>query len=456
MPPTLPRLAILSLVIALVAASCASSDGALDDGPSQSAGETEAAETEAAGGDSSATGSEGDSDEGDSDDDETDDDETDDEPITQGDGTYIAPIEGFDYSTIDYDADAQNSVLLSGPIDPSYPPPVVLPDDVVSGGPPPDGIPPIDAPEFISIDEVDFIADDAEPVVVIDIEGEARAYPIQILIWHEIVNDEVGGVPVTVTYCPLCNSAVAYDRRFGDRVLDFGTSGLLYQSALVMYDRQTESLWAHFTGQGIIGHFAGAELTLIPAQTLSFGQFKELYPDGDVLSLETGHDRAYGSNPYVGYDDANQPPIANFISQPIDERLQSKIRVVGVVDPAGPAAVVLETLAAEGVYVIDDEGRNVVLFHQGGLASALDSGEIASGQDIGQTGAFVPAAADGTPLTFTATDDGFVDDQTGSTWSINGLAIDGDLSGESLEQIPHLDTFWFAWATYRPGTLLAE
>ncbi len=450
------RFLIVALALALVASACSASDGGAD--TAADAGEsteTEASTDDAASdGDADDDGAESDA-EGESDDEDAADSDAADAATDDVD-TYIAPVAGFDYSTIDYDADPQDSVLRVGPIHPSFPPPVVLPSDIVSGGPPPDGIPPIDTPEFVSIADADFIGSDEEPVVVVEIDGDARAYPIQIMIWHEIVNDVIGDVPVTVTYCPLCNSAIAYDRRFGERVLDFGTSGRLYQSALVMYDRQTESLWAHFTGQGLVGHFAGAELTLLPAQTLSFGQFSELYPDGQVLSVDTGFDRAYGANPYEGYDNENRPPIATFISQPIDERLESKIRVVGVVDPAGPIAVSLATLSAEGVVALDEEGRNVVLFHQGGLASALDTSEIIEGQDIGQTGAFVPVTADGTPLTFTATDGGFVDDQTGSTWTINGTAVEGELSGESLERIPHLDTFWFAWATYRPETLLVE
>ncbi len=427
---------IALLVLAIVATACSSSSGdasAGDTGELDNAAER-AAESESDGG---------------SGDDEA-------QPTTDDDGTYIAPEPDFDYSTVDYDAEPASLALRNGPIHPSFPPPIVAPSDVVSGGPPPDGIPPIDAPVFIGVDEVNFITNPDEPVVVVDINGDARAYPIQIMIWHEIVNDEVGGVPVTVTYCPLCNSAIAYDRRFGDRVLDFGTSGSLYQSAMVMYDRETESLWAHFTGQGIIGHYAGAELTLVPVQTLSFGQFAELHPDGQVLSLDTGFERSYGVNPYAGYDDENSAPIGGFISQPIDERLQSKIRVVGVVDPAGPIAVPLTAVSESGVFSYADEGRNLVVFHQGGLVSALDQGEIAAGQEIGQTGAFVPTAEDGTALTFQATTDGFVDDQTGTTWSINGLAVEGALAGESLERLPHVDTFWFAWATYRPTTLLIE
>ena len=330
----------------------------------------------------------------------------------------------------------------------------VDPADIVRGGPPPDGIPSIDDPVFASIDEVNFIADDNEAVIVVEINGEAKAYPIQILIWHEIVNDEVGGVPVTVTYCPLCNSALVFDRRFGERLLDFGTSGELYQSALVMYDRQTESLWAHFTGQGLVGHFAGAELELIPAQTLGYRSFVEAFPDGRVLTPDTGFNRRYGENPYVGYDDASTSPIGGFISQPIDDQYSPKDRVVGVIDGDNTFAILLEELSEAGVANIETGDRTLVVLHQSGLNSSLESGAIAGGRDVGQTGVFAAVAGDGTVLSFEVDGEGFVDAETGSTWSVLGRATDGPLAGEQLEAVPHLDTFWFSWSTYQPDHIL--
>ena len=138
--------------------------------------------------------------------------------------------------------------------------------EIMSGGPPRDGIPPIDSPKFETVADASEYLVDHEPMVVFEFNGEARAYPIGILMWHEIVNDEVGGLPITVTYCPLCNTAIVFDRRVGDRVLDFGTSGNLRNSDLVMWDRQTESWWQQITGEAIIGELTGAKLTFLPAQ----------------------------------------------------------------------------------------------------------------------------------------------------------------------------------------------
>ena len=159
------------------------------------------------------------------------------------------------------------SALRGDRTHPSFPDALIPLDRIRSGGPPPDGIPPIDQPEFLAIGEVDWLEDN-EPVIVLDIDGDARAYPIQILMWHEIVNDEVGGAPVTVAYCPLCNSALAYDRRLGDLMLDFGTSGELYNSSLVMYDRQTESLWTPFDAKAVVGYLTGHELTTYSIETV--------------------------------------------------------------------------------------------------------------------------------------------------------------------------------------------
>lgn len=410
------RTAAALLVLALVAASCSSS------------GETSAESVDAV---SSA-----------------------DSPQSEGDSEAAeAAIEPFDYSVVDYDQESAASALRGDRTSDVFPPPVVDPADIVSGGPPPDGIPPIDDPIYAPINEIDFISDDSEGVVVVEINGEAKAFPIQILIWHEIVNDEVGGVPVTVTYCPLCNSALVFERQFGDRLLDFGTSGELYQSALVMFDRQTESLWAHFTGQGIVGHFAGAQLELVPAQTLGWSSFVEAFPDAEVLTLDTGFSRSYGQNPYQGYDDASTNPIGGFISQPIDDQFSAKDRVVGVIDDTGTYAVLLEELAADGAVEIDTGDGTLVVFHQSGLNSALEDNAIAGGRDVGQTGVFV-GAADGTTLTFNAEGENFVDDETGSTWNILGQAIDGPLVGQELEGVPHVDTFWFSWSTYQPDHIL--
>jgi hypothetical protein len=178
-----------------------------------------------------------------------------------------------------------------------------------SGGPSKDQIPALDHPSFVSVaDARDWISPQ-EPVISVEHNGVARAYPLQILTWHEIVNDRLGGTPVAVTFCPLCYSALVFDRRVDGETLSFGVSGLLRHSDLVMFDRGTETLWQQFTGEAIVGDRVGDTLTKIPSQILSFKQFADTYPDARVLSRDTGYDRPYGRNPYAGYDDVDTRPL---------------------------------------------------------------------------------------------------------------------------------------------------
>ena len=169
---------------------------------------------------------------------------------------------------------------------------------------------------------------DQEPVMALEIDGDVRAYPLQILTWHEIVNDEVGGVPVSVTFCPLCNAAIVFDRRLDSVVYDFGTSGNLRNSDLIMWDRQTQSWWQQFSGEAIVGSLTGKKLTFLPSSIVSFAIFKEAYPDVKVLSRDTGFRRSYGRNPYAGYDRANNPPF--LFDGVADGRLLPKERVAAV------------------------------------------------------------------------------------------------------------------------------
>ena len=152
-----------------------------------------------------------------------------------------------------------------------------------SGGPPRDGIPSIDAPRIVPVQSADHVGAE-EPVISLSVNGAARAYPIAILMWHEIVNDTLGGTPLAVTYCPLCNAALVFDRTLSNRVLEFGTTGKLRHSDLVMYDRQTESWWQQFTGKAIVGDLTGAELLTVPSRVEPFSAFVARHPEGTVLA----------------------------------------------------------------------------------------------------------------------------------------------------------------------------
>jgi hypothetical protein len=342
---------------------------------------------------------------------------------------------------------------LSQPFDEAHPEPLVDPRGIRSGGPPPDGIPPIDEPVFEPVGTVAWL-EDREPVLALELDGDARAYPLQIMTWHELVNDTFGDRPITISYCPLCNSAVAYDRRVpdADLVLDFGTSGSLYNSALVMYDRQTESLWSHFTAQAIVGHLAGVRLDTVPVALVSWAEFRDDHPEGLVLSRQTGFRRDYGRNPYPGYDDVDSSPF--LFDREADPRLPAQTRVVAVQGSSDSVAVVADTLRERRVVPITVDGEDLVVLLSRGTASALDSGQIPEGRDVGATGVFRPVV-DGRVLQFEPDgDQRFRDTETGSTWTVLGRAVDGPLAGSRLEAVPHLDTFWFAIAAFRPETVI--
>jgi hypothetical protein len=345
--------------------------------------------------------------------------------------------------------------------------------EILSGGPPRDGIRSIDDPKFISNDEAaDWLADN-EPVIALELNGDARAYPLQIITWHEIVNDTVGDVPAVITFCPLCNSALAFDRRVGDQVFEFGVSGLLRNSDLIMYDRTTETLWQQFTGDGIIGELTGERLTFLPTSIVSFRDFRDAHPDGQVMSQDTGLRGGYGSNPYAGYDTYDHVLSAGgnlaLFQGETDVRLEPAARVVTVslgelgsegeqgsadeqgVDIAYPYTVL------EEVGVVNDSraGQDLVVFFTPGTASALGARVIANADDVGATGVFDPNL-DGQKLTFRVEDGQILDDQTDSTWNILGQATEGPLAGESLEHIVHGDHFWFSWAAFKPDTIIYQ
>jgi hypothetical protein len=341
---------------------------------------------------------------------------------------------------------------LEDPRADAFPDPLVDPAEIISGGPPPDGIPPIDHPAFLPVADNLEILPANEPVVALEIDGDARAYPIRAMVWHEIVNDTVGGIPVSVTYCPLCNSAATYERVIDGNVTTFGTSGRLYASALVMYDRATESLWTHFNGEAIVGLLTGTRLTEYPSPLLSWGDFRQAYPAGLVLDwTQTGFDRDYGRNPYTGYDDPTDAPF--LFRGALDGRARAMQRVVGVEIDGSSTAFALEAVRGgeRKATNTDVGGTPIVIFWKSGQASALDRGTIDGGRDVGSVGVFLPDV-DGRTLTFEAGGAGYIDLETESTWSITGEALDGPFSGGQLVRVPHLDTFWFAWSTYRPGT----
>lgn len=339
-------------------------------------------------------------------------------------------------------------------------------NEVIRGCPSRDCIPPLDAAGattmkadrngdavFAPVAEVDYPGN--YPVVLLRLGDTVRGYPLHILTWHEVVNDVVDEVPVAVTFCPLCNTALAFDRRVDGRVLDFGVSGNLRHSDLIMWDRQTESWWQQATGEGIVGWYAGTDLTPIAVSIVSFADFKSQFPQAGVLTEKTGLSRDYGVNPYTYYDEFGSQPFL-FLGK-IDPRLDGLERVVGLGrETESPLAVPFEALAEHPVANVEVDGRPIVVLWSPGTASALDAADIARAKDVGAAAAF-EATLDEQVLSFTAEAPGrYRDDQTGSLWDVFGRAVEGPLSGSSLQPVVHTTEFWFAWAAFQPETTIWE
>ncbi len=327
-------------------------------------------------------------------------------------------------------------------------------EEILPGGPGKDGIPPIDRPVAISIEEAATWLESREPVIAIERNGQARAYPLQILVWHEIVNDELGGEPTLVTFCPLCNTAIAFDRRLepAGPVYDFGTTGNLRFSDLVMWDRQTESWWQQLTGEAIVGERAGKRLAPYPAQILGWQAFADAYPNGDVLSRNTGQNRPYGTNPYVGYDDIDSSPFL-FDGTP-DGRLRPMERVVGVTHEGEAVAYPLGDISSARV-IHDTIGTlPIVVLIAPGARSATDAATIAASRDVGQVGVFDRRLSDFLFTFEIGGPDEFQDTQTGTRWDVTGQGVAGPLAGRRLLAVPHVVAFWFSWAAGFPQTRL--
>ena len=342
--------------------------------------------------------------------------------------------------------------------------------EIISGGVGRDAVPPIDDPVFLNAsDDPEYMEDD-DPVVALEVGGEAKAYPLDVMQWHEIVNDELGGVPVTVTYCPLCNTAVVFDRRVDGRVFDFGVSGNLRNSDLIMWDRQTESWWQQITGESIVGEMTGTKLDVIPAPIISWIDFLETFPSGLLLARRT---RSYDDAPYDGYDElTNTSPFLflteddlegirggedqeEVISRKIDPRLRPMERVAAL--SIDGHAVAYPFAMLREVPVVNDSiaGQDIVVFYVGGTLSPFQGPGGASNRIVGSTGVYDPFV-NGEKLAFGVEDGEIVDESTGSRWNILGRATEGPLAGTELIPVAHANHFWFAWAAFNPDTDVRE
>ncbi|MDR4492029.1 MAG: DUF3179 domain-containing protein [Candidatus Nitrosocosmicus sp.] len=334
-----------------------------------------------------------------------------------------------------------NSQILDSGIQ-SFNKSIVPLDQIVSGGPPPDGIPSIDNPQFVSVENAESFMDDSDLVLGVDINGDIRGYPLQILVWHEIVNDIVGETPIAVTYCPLCFTNQIFNRTLLDgQTLELGTSGKLYNSNLVMYDRNTDSLWSQAMAQSIAGELSGTKLERIPFDLATWKDWKLIYPNSKMLSQDTGHARPYGADPYGDY--YTNPDILFPVSNNDDNRLGVKEIVIGLEEEEeNRISKAYKLKDIEELKIINDkltENYAVTLWSTYPYMVRLFDPSLDGKETL---------------LTFHYDERKhvFIDNQTGSEWNFEGKSTSGQLNGSSLSRLPFDQGFWFEWSTFHPDT----
>ena len=306
-------------------------------------------------------------------------------------------------------------------------------DKIKNGGPPKDGIPSIDNPIFAEISDSNFMSD-SDIVIGLDIDGDVKAYPLFILVWHEIVNDKVGNVPVSVTYCPLCYTSQVFERVIDSQEIEFGTSGKLYNSNLLMYDRFTESYWSQALGMAVTGELSGYQLDLIPFDLITWGDWKTLHPDTLVLTTDTGHIRSYATDPYGNYYTESQ------IMFPVeygDDRISPKEIILG-----------LHQNDVYKAYKQNDVESNVI------INDSIDQTPIMLVSLFSQNSRVFERIVDGEILDFVYSDNKILDSKTNSEWNYDGLAINGEYAGKQLNRIAIAPGFWFEWVAFHPNTLI--
>lgn len=298
---------------------------------------------------------------------------------------------------------------------------------------PRDAIPPLNNPKYISASGAVFLEDD-DIVIGFRHDGEARAYPLSIMLWHEIVNDEIGGLAVAITYCPLCFTSMVFERTLNGEEIEFGNTGKLYNNNMVMYDKKTESFWSQGLGTAITGELAGQELKKMPFDIARWSEWESLYPDTLVLSTDTGYSRAYGADPYREYFDS---PAIYFPLEHKDERLHPKDIVMGLeVNDEHKGYRLHDVVNAKVINDSVGDEEIVLLSMQPFMARAYER------------------TLDGSVLKFSFVDGRVTDEQTGSVWNFEGEAISGALQGKELERMVLEPSFWFSWSSFHRNTQL--
>lgn len=313
--------------------------------------------------------------------------------------------------------------------------------EIFDGGPGKDGIPSIDNPRFTGVNNASYLLDN-DLVIGYKNGAVVRAYPHPILDWHEIVNDEVNGKKIALTYCPLTGSAIAWNRDGLAGGSTFGVSGLLYNSNLIPYDRGSQSNWSQMMIKSVNGNFIGNEIETSQLVETTYKTWKEMYPNSKILSTNTGFSRTYGNYPYGGYRTNND---LLFPVNREDNRLHKKARVLGIIVGESTITYPIGSFS-EDVAVINNNfsGLNHV--------TAVSKGKnfaVAYNRELN----------DGTLLEFTAVQNELpiiMVDGEGNKWDIFGVAVEGPRAGTVLEVTKSFISYWFAWAAFYPNAVIYQ
>jgi hypothetical protein len=315
-------------------------------------------------------------------------------------------------------------------------------DEVLDGGPGKDGIPALTEPLFIPASEASYLSGD-QLVLGYKDGSDIRAYPITVLDWHEIVNDKVNDFAFSVNYCPLTGTGIGWGREINGVETTFGVSGLLYNSNLILYDRETDSYWSQILLRAVHGELRGMEAKTFQLVETTWATWKQMYPETTVISTETGYSRPYGFYPYRNYREDHNYFLFPF--SPEDDRLDAKERVHGVIKNGSAKAYRFETFA-EGLTIVEDVlmGEPVV---------------VAGNNDANFIVSFNRTLTDGTVMTFNPVSannplSAIMSDQEGNTWDVFGVAISGPREGQRLTSTTSFMGYWFAWGAFYPDLLI--
>jgi len=312
-------------------------------------------------------------------------------------------------------------------------------NNIVSGGPPKDGIPSIDEPKYVSVSEADKFLEENDVVFVVDYKNNVKIFPQKILVWHEIVNDDVDGEKIAVTYCPLTGSAIGFKGKFNSIETTFGTSGKLVNSNLVMYDRATESYWPQILGVAVTGSQKGRTLEQFPVIWTRWNKARGKYPNAVVLSRDTGFIRSYGRDPYGSYLTTNNYYDSGGAFFPVmakDNRLEAKRIVVGVKINNSELAIVKSKIAENKIANLFIEEMPIVVIYD----ESLDTVRVYSRK------------LENRVLNFEINNGNIVDKETGSEWNVFGKSVNGVMKSKKLEPVNSFDVMWFAWVAFYPQT----